>query len=159
MKEEHCLIWMRHAWREDSMILASWLLHDAWECIKILQHAWECAQMRQTRGPHKHAQEKPSGLKAKLKEACSMDRMGFGRAVETKCIWRCETCECIKMQLCKNAPESTCTTIRVNAPRQECIKMHLCTMRHNASKYSTLRMHHVTNAPTRSGLWECIIMR
>jgi len=42
--------------------------------------------MRQTRGPHKHAQEKPSGLKAKLKEACSMDRMGFGRAVETKCI-------------------------------------------------------------------------
>ena len=79
--------------------------------------------------------------------------------VEMKCIWRCETCECIKMQLYKNAPESTCITIRVNAPRQECIKMHLWTMRQNASKYSTLRMHHVTNAPTWSGLWECIIMR
>jgi hypothetical protein len=47
-------------------MIAWYLLHDAWECIKILQHAWECAQMRQTRGPHKHTQEKPSGLKAKL---------------------------------------------------------------------------------------------
>ena len=32
-------------------------------------------------------------------------------------------------------------------------------MRLNAIKCSMLRMHHVTNAPRWSGLWECIIMR
>ena len=37
--------------------------------------------------------------------------------------------ECFFCGLCGNYLE---TTIRVNAPRQECIKMHLCTMRHNA---------------------------
>ena len=39
--------------------------------------------MRRIRGPHIQTQGKPSGLKATLtwKQACSMDRMGFGRAV------------------------------------------------------------------------------
>jgi hypothetical protein len=90
-------------------MIAWYLLHDAWECIKILQHAWECAQMRQTRGPHKHTQEKPSGLKAKLtwKHAAWTGWASDG-------LW-------IRLWI-RNASEDL---RRANALKCNCIRMHL----------------------------------
>jgi hypothetical protein len=89
-----------------SMILASWLLHDACECKKIPQHAWVCAQ---TRGPHKHTQEKPSGLKAKLtwKHAAWTGWASDG-------LW-------IRLWI-RNASEDL---RRANALKCNCIRMHL----------------------------------
>jgi len=61
--------------------------------------------MRQTRGPHKHTQEKPSGLKAKLtrKHAAWTGWASDG-------LWR------------RNASEDV---RRANAIKCNCIRMHL----------------------------------
>ena len=45
-KEDHCPIWMCHARRDDSIILASWRLQDAYKCIQIHTNASKCVRMR-----------------------------------------------------------------------------------------------------------------